>query len=69
MENAPLGAPPVFLQDGQGIAVGFPVVDEEGQVQVFGQLDLPAEPGLLGFLVAVEVVVVQADLADGLHLR
>ena len=69
VHNASHAAASVLFQYGKGVAVGFPVMDQEGKVQVFGQFYLTAKPFFLGFLIAVEEVVVQADFADGFDFR
>ena len=67
MEHAPEGR--VLQHDPQTVPVGLPVVDDDGQVQLQGQVDLAAEHLLLEFLRRVLLpVVVQADLPDGHHL-
>ena len=50
--------------------MGVPVVDDDGQVQVPGQLHLGGEkvPLLLPSLRVFHPVVIQADLANGLYL-
>ena len=51
------------LQQLQRVAMGFPVVYDNGLVQFLCQLDLTAEKGRLRVFVAGHPVVVQADLA------
>ena len=67
MENAPgLG---VVQHDGEGIPMGLPVVDNNGQVQLYRQLDLPPEDRLLELPGRIVLpIVVQAGLAYGYHL-
>ena len=56
----------VLLQTLHGVSVGFPVVDDDRQSEVFGQCQLTAEEVHLGVPRGVLFpVVVEADLTDG----
>ena len=58
-----------FPDDGHGVGVGVPVVDDHRQRQLPGQGQLAAQHLLLqGAGGIFRPVVVQADLADGHHL-
>ena len=67
MEHPPhLG---IVQHNGQGIPVGLPVVDDDGQTQLNRQLNLPPEDRLLELLGRVVLpIVIQADLSHGHHL-
>ena len=66
MEHPP--HPGELLHHGQAVGVGLPVVDDDGEVQVPGQLELGPKDLLLQVPGDLLPVVVQADLSDGLHL-
>ena len=59
-----------FLDDGQAVPVGLPVMDDYRQIQLLRQRQLLAEYHLLEVSGGIfRPVVVQPDLADGRHLR
>ena len=47
------------------VSVRVAVVNDNRQIQLLGQLDLPREPFLLHVDVAVEIVVIEPDFPDG----
>ncbi len=56
-------------QDRQGVVPGFARVDHDGLPGLRGDLELALEDLALHFARREIVVVIEADLADGQHLR
>ena len=55
-----------FLHHAKPVLVGFPLMDDDGQIQFQRQRHLGAERRLLTLPRDVLVMVVKADLTDGL---
>lgn len=55
----------VLAQDIHSVAVGFPIVDIDGHVQLHGHFDLLDEDVLLDLMGRLGPVVIQADFTDG----
>jgi hypothetical protein len=64
-DAAPAGE--AFAKDLQHVGARVAVVDDDGQVQAPGQVELPDEELHLRVPVAELAVVVEADLTDGHH--
>ena len=61
-----LGGP--LLQQGDGILIGIPAMDDERQGREARRLDMPAEDLLLPLARAVLIEIIEARLADADHL-
>ena len=55
-----------FFYNAKSVLVGFPLMDDDGQIQFQRQRHLGAERRLLTFPRDVLVMVVKANLTDGL---
>ena len=68
-DAAPVKTSQMLPQDGLHVVVGLAAVDDHGQVQFGGELQLPRKHLPLHLAIRMVVEVVEADFSDRYHLR